>query len=232
VIFVSTTLSRPESLPPPQPAAANQQSVESLSVGFWQSPKRFNVAITRAKALLVVVGSPTVLSREPYWRQLLRYAAARGAYRGAGLREMQRLLRVPERAAGGEGAGGADDGGGGAGAEAAAASLLPDEIDEWGAGGGGSRAGAAVGDAGSPEAELSPQDAQEMAAAAAQIAELAYLGLGDADRIFYETLEEFYEATSVSGIGFGGRRERLVDCWGCTLLFAPAILLLVSHRPF
>lgn len=30
-------------------------------MGFWRNPKRFNVAITRAKALLVVVGHPLVL---------------------------------------------------------------------------------------------------------------------------------------------------------------------------
>ena len=30
-------------------------------VGFWRNPKRFNVAVTRAKALLVVVGHPVVL---------------------------------------------------------------------------------------------------------------------------------------------------------------------------
>ena len=29
--------------------------------GMWGSPQRFNVAITRARALLVAVGHPTVL---------------------------------------------------------------------------------------------------------------------------------------------------------------------------
>jgi helicase MOV-10 len=30
-------------------------------IGFLQNPQRFNVAITRAKALLIVVGNPIVL---------------------------------------------------------------------------------------------------------------------------------------------------------------------------
>jgi superfamily I DNA and/or RNA helicase len=46
-------------------------------VGFWRNPKRFNVAITRAKALLVVVGSPRVLAADDNWRQLLRHCVAR-----------------------------------------------------------------------------------------------------------------------------------------------------------
>lgn len=34
---------------------------EKQSLGFLCNPKRFNVAITRAKALLIVVGNPHVL---------------------------------------------------------------------------------------------------------------------------------------------------------------------------
>jgi hypothetical protein len=180
---------------------------EALSIGFWQSPKRFNVAITRAKALLVVVGSPTVLSREPYWRQLLRHAAARGAYRGAGLREMERLLRGTAAAGGSSGPawGGGDGGGGEEGGEAGAGKIqLPDEISEWtGAGGTGGAAAGYSGDyagdrlgAAAGEGGMTQHDQEELAAAATQIAELAYLGLGDSDKMYYETLEEYYNATS------------------------------------
>ena len=52
-------LSKPESLPPK--AAAQGEGPLDQHVGFWRNPKRFNVAITRAKALLVVVGHPVVL---------------------------------------------------------------------------------------------------------------------------------------------------------------------------
>lgn len=43
------------------------------NIGFVAHPKRFNVAITRAKALLIVVGSPTVLASDEHWGHLLRY---------------------------------------------------------------------------------------------------------------------------------------------------------------
>ena len=59
-------LSRPESLPPAAAPSAGGQDGSSggahdTHVGFWRNPKRFNVAVTRAKALLVVVGHPVVL---------------------------------------------------------------------------------------------------------------------------------------------------------------------------
>lgn len=33
------------------------------NIGFLNNPKRFNVAVTRAKGLLIVVGNPAVLAR-------------------------------------------------------------------------------------------------------------------------------------------------------------------------
>lgn len=42
-------------------------------LGFLSNPKRFNVAITRAKALLLVVGNAAVLGHDPHWRALLRH---------------------------------------------------------------------------------------------------------------------------------------------------------------
>ena len=40
------------------------------------------VTVTRAQALLVVVGDPRVLALEPVWRGFLRYVCARGGWRG------------------------------------------------------------------------------------------------------------------------------------------------------
>jgi helicase MOV-10 len=43
------------------------------SLGFLQNPKRFNVAVSRAKALLVIIGNPVILSQDPYWYVLNQF---------------------------------------------------------------------------------------------------------------------------------------------------------------
>ncbi|RXW14391.1 hypothetical protein EST38_g11467 [Candolleomyces aberdarensis] len=43
------------------------------TLGFVANPRRFNVAVTRAKALLIVIGNPHVLSLDPLWRSFLNY---------------------------------------------------------------------------------------------------------------------------------------------------------------
>ncbi len=45
-------------------------------------PQRFNVAVTRAKALLVVVGNPFLLRADKHWNQLLQFALSSGGYVG------------------------------------------------------------------------------------------------------------------------------------------------------
>ncbi|KAM6290363.1 RNA helicase Mov10l1 [Porphyrio hochstetteri] len=52
---------------------------------FISNPKRFNVAITRAKALLIVVGNPHVLVKDPSFCALLEYSVTNGAYLGCDL---------------------------------------------------------------------------------------------------------------------------------------------------
>eukprot|EP00051_Salpingoeca_urceolata_P013023 m.162816 g.162816 ORF g.162816 m.162816 type:complete len:371 (-) comp17674_c0_seq2:128-1240(-) len=51
-------------------------------VGFLGNAKKFNVAVTRAKALLVIVGHPVVLANDEYWGELLRFCASNHNYRG------------------------------------------------------------------------------------------------------------------------------------------------------
>ncbi|KAG8911322.1 hypothetical protein FRC01_005776 [Tulasnella sp. 417] len=52
------------------------------TLGFVSNPRRFNVAMTRAKAILIVIGDPDVLGLDPVWRQFLNHVHTRGAWRG------------------------------------------------------------------------------------------------------------------------------------------------------
>ncbi|KFP33977.1 Putative helicase Mov10l1, partial [Colius striatus] len=54
-------------------------------LGFLSNTKRFNVAITRAKALLIVVGNPHVLMKDPCFWALIEYSLMNGAYVGCDL---------------------------------------------------------------------------------------------------------------------------------------------------
>ncbi|XP_019633304.1 PREDICTED: RNA helicase Mov10l1-like [Branchiostoma belcheri] len=55
------------------------------TLGFLSNPKRFNVSVTRAQALLIMVGNPHVLGQDPYWLSMLQYCVDQGAYTGCSL---------------------------------------------------------------------------------------------------------------------------------------------------
>ncbi|KIP01837.1 hypothetical protein PHLGIDRAFT_112706 [Phlebiopsis gigantea 11061_1 CR5-6] len=48
------------------------------TLGFVADPKRFNVAITRAQSLLIVVGNPQTLALDPMWRGWLNFVREKG----------------------------------------------------------------------------------------------------------------------------------------------------------
>ncbi|KAK7046911.1 Rna helicase [Favolaschia claudopus] len=52
------------------------------TLGFVANPRRFNVAVTRAQALLIVVGDPDVLGLDPLWRSFLNYVYLNGGWTG------------------------------------------------------------------------------------------------------------------------------------------------------
>lgn len=52
------------------------------ALGFLAAPRRLNVAITRARALLIIIGNPFLLQQDPYWRSVLEYCCERKAYTG------------------------------------------------------------------------------------------------------------------------------------------------------
>merc|ERR1711983_495564 len=64
IIIISTVRSKPTLL----------QSDYEHKLGFLNNPKRFNVAITRAKALMVVIGNPYLLCMDKYWKEFLKYS--------------------------------------------------------------------------------------------------------------------------------------------------------------
>ncbi|XP_025071153.1 RNA helicase Mov10l1 isoform X2 [Alligator sinensis] len=64
---------------------SNEAFFERNSLGFISNAKRFNVAITRSKALLIVVGNPHVLVKDPCFNALLEYSLENGAYVGCDL---------------------------------------------------------------------------------------------------------------------------------------------------
>lgn len=57
----------------------------SSSLGFLHCEKRFNVAVTRAKSLLIVVGDPHLLSEDEVWLEFLKYCSESGCVRGCDL---------------------------------------------------------------------------------------------------------------------------------------------------
>lgn len=44
-----------------------------FGLGFLQCPKRINVAISRARALLVVFGKQSILEKDVNWKRLIEY---------------------------------------------------------------------------------------------------------------------------------------------------------------
>ncbi|KAJ7636868.1 P-loop containing nucleoside triphosphate hydrolase protein [Roridomyces roridus] len=64
---------------------SNTNYVESdirRTLGFVANPQRFNVAVTRAQALLIVIGNPEILALDPLWRAFMNYIHTRGGWRG------------------------------------------------------------------------------------------------------------------------------------------------------
>lgn len=51
-------------------------------VGFLSNTKRLNVALTRAKALLIVIGNPVTLQQDVNWYEFIRYCYHNNAIRG------------------------------------------------------------------------------------------------------------------------------------------------------
>ncbi|GLH13077.1 Probable RNA helicase armi [Gryllus bimaculatus] len=55
------------------------------ALGFVASPRRLNVALTRARCLLIIIGNPHLLARDPFWRSSLLYCLKNDSYIGCDL---------------------------------------------------------------------------------------------------------------------------------------------------
>ncbi|KAF9520564.1 hypothetical protein BS47DRAFT_1387180 [Hydnum rufescens UP504] len=72
----------PRKLAEADPTAKGKRASMRACLGFVAEPARFNVAMTRAQALLICIGDPTVLSLDKMWRKFLDYIHARGGWKG------------------------------------------------------------------------------------------------------------------------------------------------------
>ncbi|KAJ0023976.1 hypothetical protein NQD34_003875 [Periophthalmus magnuspinnatus] len=55
---------------------------KDFNIGFLSNEKRFNVAVTRARSLLIVVGNPVILNKDPTWNKFISYCVNEKAYTG------------------------------------------------------------------------------------------------------------------------------------------------------
>ena len=54
-----------------------------FNLGFLNDPKRFNVAVTRAKSLLVLIGNGEILCQEHSWQKWIRNCQGKGAIKNS-----------------------------------------------------------------------------------------------------------------------------------------------------
>jgi len=91
VIIISTV--QTESLP--------QHNMGATSLGFIGHPKRFNVAITRAAELTIVVGKGTFLyDADPQWRALIETCVRHDTYSGTACEQLVADVSAEEGAIG------------------------------------------------------------------------------------------------------------------------------------
>ncbi|KAK1421680.1 hypothetical protein QVD17_24209 [Tagetes erecta] len=60
-------------------------------LGFLSNPRRFNVAITRARSLLIAIGNPHIICKDEHWNKLLWHCVDGESYKGCFLPEKEEV---------------------------------------------------------------------------------------------------------------------------------------------
>lgn len=64
------------------------------SLGFLVDDKRFNVALTRAKAKIIIIGNPACLERDVKWRMYMQLCDDYNCYHGKDTRQVPRNIAL------------------------------------------------------------------------------------------------------------------------------------------
>ncbi|KAK7146112.1 hypothetical protein R3I93_013748 [Phoxinus phoxinus] len=70
---------------------------ETFNIGFLKNEKRFNVAVTRAKALLIMVGNPIILETDTTWGRFISYCTEQKGYTGYDMSSLEGTEEVVKR---------------------------------------------------------------------------------------------------------------------------------------
>ncbi|KAI3752033.1 hypothetical protein L2E82_23135 [Cichorium intybus] len=65
-------------------------------LGFLSNPRRFNVAITRARSLLIAIGNPHIICKDEHWNKLLWHCADNESYKGCFLPEKEESVETQQ----------------------------------------------------------------------------------------------------------------------------------------
>lgn len=73
---------------------------KDFNIGFLSNEKRFNVAVTRARSLLIVVGNPVILNKDPTWNKFISYCVNEKGYTGFDFNDAEGEEDIVSRLAG------------------------------------------------------------------------------------------------------------------------------------